>query len=73
MEIGKAADGGEGFTVSIDDLIKVNLMQKAIAEATLKTLYEAKSAQEELTLYRERESKRLEMLYAQQGEENNVK
>jgi hypothetical protein len=56
-------DDGGILKISIDDLIKANLIQKAIAEATLEVLRQAKSDQEELQMYREREIRRMEKLY----------
>jgi hypothetical protein len=40
--------------ISIDDLIKANIMQKLFAEATIRVLEQAKADQEELNIYRQR-------------------
>lgn len=59
----KLANDGDGMKVSIDDLIKANLMQKLFAEATIQVLEQAKADAEELEIYRQRERARLEKLY----------
>lgn len=55
-----AADGG-GAQVSIDDLIKANMVQKLFAEATIRILEQAKADAEELELYRLRERRKLSL------------
>ena len=59
----KLGMSGDAPKISIDDLIKANMMQMLFAQATIHILEEAKSNEEELKLYREREQRKLERLY----------
>lgn len=51
--------GDDAPKLSIEDLIKVNVMQKMLAEATINCLQQAKADREELDMYRAREVHRL--------------
>lgn len=59
----KLKDNDDRSRISIDDLIKANLIQKLFAEASITVLEEAKANLEELEIYRNREKARLERLY----------
>jgi hypothetical protein len=71
MDPTKLSAGDGGFSITIDDLIKANYLQRMMADATIKILEEAKANQAELELYRKRETRRLKLQNPELGENND--
>lgn len=59
MDPTKLTNEGDGMRITLEDLLKANMLQKLIAEATIRELEQAKSDRDELELFRQREQARL--------------
>lgn len=71
MDPTKLTNEDGGAKISIDDLIKANVVQKLFAEATIRILQQAKADAEELELYRLREKRKLNLHNPELGEIKN--